>query len=690
MMLRHQHTKVLASTCLLLVAFTASAMLSSVSAFAAQIHGQVTGGGAPIADSMVTLWAAGTGAPRQLEQTQTGPDGRFTLNADAQGANAYITAKGGRPTANAAAQSNPAVVLLAVLGSTPPDNVTINEMTTIASVWTNTQFLDGDALKGNALGLRIGAGNVPSFVDIKTGGWGDAIQGPLNSTQTPTMANFATLADALAGCVTQVADDACDKLFAAAMPPRGGAPKDTLAAAESIARYPWYLPERVFVLIGQFYPIPPGKTMRPVPFMPYLSFAPSAWVLPLTFTGGGYSAGGKAMFDSEGNLWVGDNFTVGWQAQDTLWQGNATKFAPNGRPISPMTTGFTGGGMQGGTFGAAIDAQDNAWLTSYGGKSIAVFDKNGKPLTPPDGITFNGQLGLMQGIIVTPSGDVWSVGIQKNQLVYFPKGDIKNGKLICEGLKEAPCSAFMGPFHLAIDQQDRIWVTSGLADWVARFPASDPSKVERFKAGYSGSGLGIDSQGNVWVTNRLGNSDHGKAIFDRAVQTLRTGGNYDEVLVYAMSKQKGGPNGGSVTVLRPDGSEYPGSPFTGGGLVGPWAADVDGNDNIWISNFGGPTGVITELCGVRTETCPPGFKTGDQISPPGGYVGGGLQQQTDLAIGPAGDVWVMNNWQDMDNCFGDPNEALSTRCGGQGVTIFFGMAKPVKTPQIGPAQPARE
>ena len=52
--------------------------------------------------------------------------------------------------------------------------------------------------------------------------------------------------------------------------------------------------------------------------------------------------------------------------------------------------------------------------------------------------------------------------------------------------------------------------------------------------------------------------------------------------------------------------------------------------------------------------------------------------QTDLAIGPAGDVWVMNNWQDIDSCFGIPPEALSTRCGGQGVTIFFGMAKPVR------------
>src|SRR5262249_4842167 len=41
---------------------------------------------------------------------------------------------------------------------------------------------------------------------------------------------------------------------------------------------------------------------------------------------------------------------------------------------------------------------------------------------------------------------------------------------------------------------------------------------------------------------------------------------------------------------------------------------------------------IVELSGVRTETCAPGMKTGDQISPPGGYVGGGLQMQTDIAV----------------------------------------------------------
>ena len=84
-------------------------------------------------------------------------------------------------------------------------------MTTVASVWTNAQFLDGVAIKGPALSLSIAAGNVPNFVDLSTGGWG-TIQSALNSAQTPTIANFATLADALAGCATRVTADACDGL----------------------------------------------------------------------------------------------------------------------------------------------------------------------------------------------------------------------------------------------------------------------------------------------------------------------------------------------------------------------------------------------------------------------------------------------------------------------------------------------
>jgi sugar lactone lactonase YvrE len=420
--------------------------------------------------------------------------------------------------------------------------------------------------------------------------------------------------------------------------------------------------------------------------MPYLQFQPSAWVLPLKFDGGGYRAGGKAMFDADGNLWVGNNFTIGWQANDALWQGNATKFAPNGKPLSPITTGFAGGGMQGGTFGAAIDLKGNVWLSSYGSKSITVFDKDGKPLTPPDGINFGGRLGLMQGIITAPNGDIWALGISKRQLLHFPKGDWNKGRIVCEGDSAEPCKSFTAPFHLAIDQQDRIWVSDS-SFHVIRFPATDPEKAVKFDVPSNNSGLNIDSKGNVWVTNRFGSGLLGMAhMIDMAVH-LKTGGvlSASDYLTKTMSEQKGGS--GSVTVLRPDGTQLPGSPFKGGGLPGPWAVVVDGNDNVWVSNFAMPASPIVQLCGVRTENCPPGMKTGDQISPPGGYVGGGLQLQTDIAIGPAGDVWAMNNWQDIDSCYPGATEALSTRCGGQGVVIFFGMAKPVRAPQIGPARP---
>ena len=154
-------------------------------------------------------------------------------------------------------------------------------------------------------------------------------------------------------------------------------------------------------------------------------------------------------------------------------------------------------------------------------------------------------------------------------------------------------------------------------------------------------------------------------------------------MVNAMFEQTPGWEGGSLTVLHPDGTEAKFSPIYGKGISGPWAVSVDGNDNIWVSNFSSAAAGIVQLCGFRTETCPPGMKTGDAISPPGGYVGGGLQLQVDIGIGPAGDVWVTNNWQDDASCYGKPDEGVSTRCGGQGVVVFDGMAKPVRTRRSG-------
>ena len=669
-----------------------SALLFAAPAFAADsIEGQVLGGGAPIAKSAVTLWSASADTPKQLAQTQTGDDGRFTLSAGGpagQDSVLYIVAKGGEPTAHHGSRDNPAIALIAVMGSKLPAHVVVNEFTTVASVWTGAQFLDGTALKGNTLGLRIAAGNVPNFVDLETGGYGDIIQDPLNSGQTPTMANFATLANVLAGCVTRVRADACSSLFAAATGRDGKAPTDTLAAAHSIARNAAYKSDRVFALLDVFYPVPQRKTLRATPYMPYLRVAPSAWILPLKFTGGGLSGPGKIMFDSQGNAWTGVNFIVGEQALDALWDGNLSEFAPNGRPLSPMTTGFTGGGIEGPGFGTAIAADGKVWVDSTTGRTISVFDKNGKALSPPTGYNFGGKLGLMQGIIVAPNGDVWALDFGDDKVVYIPKGDPSKAKFYCQSTdgkpnKDSPCK-LNGPFHLAIDQQDRIWITNAIGDTVTRFPASDPSKVEVFPTGgHSGKGMAIDSKGNAWITNTVGEG-LSPEIKLKLLELKLTGNmkELDRVIVDWLKTHRRG----NVTMLRPDGTQAPGgSVFDGGGSTwAAWGAAIDGNDHVWISTLVGTN--LVELCGIRTEACPPGMKTGDPISPPSGYVGGAMQWLTDVSIDPAGNVWVADNWQDDQSCFGLQPEAASTRCGGNGLTVFYGMAKPVRAPQIGPAR----
>ena len=686
---------------LTLIALVIPCMFLANRAFAAEVKGQVMGGGAPIVQSTVTLWAASSEAPKQLAQTRTDNEGRFEIRGATAPADAslYLVATGGEPGGKGG--DNPAIALMAVVGSNPPASVVINEFTTLASVVTHTQFIDGASIQGSPLQLRIAAGNVPNFVDLETGDYGATILDALNSAQTPTMANFATLSNILAACVTRLRSDACSSLFYVATSPTGAYPKDTLAAAEFIVRYPSHQADKVFDLLNYFYPLPPpntpGKLMRPTPFLPYLTFAPSAWIFPLKFTGGGYSGGGKLMIDSEGNAWVADNFTVGAENQDASWTGGLTKFAPNGKALSPSPLGFRGGGIAGPGFGLTLDANDNAWATSFTGQNITKFDKNGKALSPPGGWNFNRQISQMQGIIATPSGDIWTLDLIKGQVVKLPQGDPSKVQFFCQNktgdpLKN-PCK-LVGPFALAIDQQDRIWVTNAVADHVVRLPASDPSKVETFKVGYSASGLAVDSLGNVWVTNKLGSSPKGALKFAEVLAAFKfnfdndpdAGARATKVLVPAMTEEKSGYEGGSITVLRPDGTEAPFSPVYGKGIVGPWAASVDGNDNIWISNFSTASAGIVELCGFRTEHCPPGMKTGDAISPSSGYVGGGLQLMVDVGIGPAGDVWVTNNWQVYQDALGKVDEALQTQGAGQGVVVFYGMAKPVKTPLIGPAK----
>jgi hypothetical protein len=104
---------------------------------------------------------------------------------------------------------------------------------------------------------------------------------------------------------------------------------------------------------------------------------------------------------------------------------------------------------------------------------------------------------------------------------------------------------------------------------------------ETFKTGFSGSGLAVDTLGNVWIANKLGNSERGRLkMLEMAVAgTVNYNGDPDHVArltrvltADAMAEQMPGWEDGSLTVLHPDGTEASFSPVYGKGISGPWAA----------------------------------------------------------------------------------------------------------------------
>ncbi|HUK82658.1 MAG TPA: hypothetical protein VLZ12_08525 [Verrucomicrobiae bacterium] len=614
-----------------------------------------------LAGATVTLFAAGEGAPQQMAQSKTDDHGAFSVDVHRapEGSVFYLVAKG----------PNEAVALLSVLGTSVPKKVTVNELTTVASAFTCARFINGEAISGKALGLRIAAGNTPNLVDPVTGGWGKVLLDPLNSSMTTTLATLDTLGSLISAYATVANDDWRARFFKAATPYGSATPKNTLEAMAGIARAPYAAPKELYALFDEAYPLPAPDGRRKAPFAPYLVWVPDDFALSLCFSGGGDYANGRFMFDPEGNLWCGMNWMPGSQSGvNKSTGGGVGKYAPNGTALSPAITGFTGMGIDGVGWGTAV-TKDRVWISSFNGK-ILVMDFNGKPVASESDFPFKEKfLGLM-GIGVANNGDVWIADGSNNQLLHFPGGRIKDGRIVkVEGLKS--------PFDIVIDDENRVWIANSSSDTVVRFPANDPSKVESFRCGIGVRALALDSKGNVWVANNMDlktpqpKLPEGISIMEQF--KLIT----DHMFKYIM----GPPERitGAVNMIRPDGTQPAPEGFTGPGESIPWGINIDGNDDVWLGNMWGRSAVL--IAGDNTAGHPPGTKAGDTIHI---FQSGSIQMVTDVSIDPAGNVWVANNWNSLEAAASpDPKRPTSTWGGGSGFTVIYGVAAPVQPPRIG-------
>ena len=633
---------------------------------AVRIEGQVQAGGGPLANSAVTLWAATSGQPRQLAQVRTGSDGHFELGSqETPGPDAvlYVVARG---------SDNPAVTLLSVLGNVPPAKVVINELTTVASAFTTTRFINEEAISGNPLGLRIAAGNVSNLVDPTTGGWGKVVLDPINITENTTLASLNTLGSLIAAFITTSDNNWRDRFLKASTPIGGATPKSTLEAMAGIARSPWANPSALYALFDEAYPQPSDGARRKAPFLPYLAYAPPDFALMLCFAGGGVLANGKFVFDANGNLWSGQNWMPGSQSSVTHNIGGGTvKFAPDGTALSPALTGFTGMGVDSIGWGTGVTL-DNVWVAGLNG-AIGVMDFDGRPMAKESDFPLAGKVGGLQGVGVAANGDVWIADATQNQLLYFPGGRIKDERLVqVNGLKS--------PFGIAIDAQNRVWVSNAQSDTVLRFPADDPSKVETFHAGISVRGIALDSRGNLWVASNL-SLDFPRVTLPDGISVMKQ---FQLMGEHAIKLLTPGKTTGFVSMIRPDGTQPVPAGFTGGNKINvPWGVSIDGNDDVWVANFWG-RGVVL-MAGAEPKGPTQGAKTGDVVHV---FSGGTIQMLTDVVIDPAGNVWAANNWNSPEAAVYDkPDYPVSTWGGGSGLTVIYGIAAPAKPPLTGQVRP---
>jgi hypothetical protein len=650
---------------------------SSAEDAAGGLVGKVQVAGKPLAGSEVTLYAAGEGKPTQLAQCKTGDDGSFKLNAKTDKPQApadkvlYLVARGGTPKAAGAKGPHDGLALLSVLGTKLPKTATVNELTTVASAFTAARFIDGESISGKPLGLRIAAGNTPNLVDPATGGWGKVLLDPLNSTQTTALANLNTLGSLLSACATSGDDAWRDRFLKAATPAGGAKPKTTLEAMAGIARRPWANAKELYALFDEAYPQPKDGARRKAPFLPYLAYTPPDFALSLCFAGGGMCANGRFMFDAEGNLWSGQNWMPGSQSGvNRSIGGGVLKMTPNGKPLSPPITGYTGMGLDGVGWGTAV-TREYVWATSFNGK-ILVMDFNGRPVGKESDFPFKEKLFGLMGVGVSAEGDVWVADGSGDQLLQFPGGRIKDGRIVkVKGLKS--------PFDVVIDSQKRVWVSNSQSDVVVRFPADDPAKVETFRAGIAVRALALDSKENVWVASNCS--------LDFPIPKVPDGASImEQFRIMGAAALKYPKSTGVINMIRPDGNQPEPKGYTGGGAIDmPWGLNIDGNDDVWIGNFGMRNNGVVLMAGADTKGHPPGTKAGDVLHV---FRSGSIQLLTDVNIDPAGNVWAANNWNDPRAAVEpDPLSRTSTWGGGSGLTVIYGVASPVQPPRMGKVRP---
>jgi hypothetical protein len=224
--------------------------------------------------------------------------------------------------------------MLSMANPPPSGWVTINELTTVASVMSLVQLMGPPHAEEIAPADPGDLAMMSAFVSPETG----RVQPLLSEAgNSPVLIN--TLADILSGCVRSDSPDApaCVRLFAATpdtgLPflkstSRPVPPTDTLMAIRNLVLYQTRSLNAAFHLV----PVDP-------PYIPVLKRPPNAWMLSVNFARGGLKNPTEIAADPDRDaIWIANT------GDDSVVE-LSTKAESLGMPLSG-SAGFSGGGLR--------------------------------------------------------------------------------------------------------------------------------------------------------------------------------------------------------------------------------------------------------------------------------------------------------------------------------------------------------
>lgn len=616
------------------------------------LEGKVQSGGTSrdieeLEDAQVRLFETTSGIPLQRGAARTNRNGRFEIESPIERTNGvfYVTAR--------TAQG---VDLMTLIGPELPDEIVVNELTTVAAVWSASRFMSGTNLGGDAFGLQIAAKMNANVVSIRDGESSEVMLRSPNADQTDQLRVTRALANLLASCVRH--PESCPILYQLATPPGGTPPTNTLAAMHNIARHPANHAIDIY-----------HRSRSETVYEPPLETPPDAWTIAVKVNDSGstehlFAGPGLVVFDDKGRGWIANNVVQG-TPHSTEWSivldcDGRPAVDSSGRRMSP----FKGGGMIGPGFGIAVGPDKTIWVGNFGwggeawyphpSGSMSRFTPDARPISP-EGTGYQEGVFRVQATVFDKSGNLWMASYGNKSVVVYPGGDPTSP------VSYTGAAGFM-PFGIAIAADGTAWVTSTdpALGSVTQLSLQNGSltKVREVHCGHALKGIVIDSSDNIWVAS---------------------GGN------------------ATVYLLDIDGVQT-GAFQSVGGLDGPWGLCLDGDDNVWAGNFGPLRpgsdfhGRVTQLAGPKS-----GQPLGTALTPHNGYrvhtageqvlMGNGeplygpngpechipMMRTTGLNVDQAGNLWTCNNWKpnfDIDHTDGNP--------GGDGMLIFLGVAAPRK------------